>query len=256
MPAPSDETKDVADQLPQHLPALRRYARALTGDVTAADDLVQDCVERALSRAHLWRRPGNLRAWLFTIMHNLNANNRRRAAARPRLAAAQPATKIPRVGYLFSFTPASGRHYWEACRRGLRELGYLEERTIRLEPRWANERHEALPALVADLLRAHVDVIVTAATPASQAVIAQPAITAASTPRLAATWPASRASSASNSMRAETNSTADSRQDEAIRASGSGASLMRSKGRGRAFHQARAAAEIHAGRFSGGRSGR
>jgi putative ABC transport system substrate-binding protein len=91
------------------------------------------------------------------------------ATARPRPAAAQPATKIPRVGYLFSFTPASGRHYWEACRHGLRELGYVEERTIRLEPRWANERHEALPALVADLLRAHVDVIVTAATPASQA---------------------------------------------------------------------------------------
>ena len=84
-----DEADDVARELPQHLPALRRYARALTGDVTAADDLVQDCAERALSRAHLWRRPGNMRAWLFTLMHNLNANNRRRAASRPRLAAVQ-----------------------------------------------------------------------------------------------------------------------------------------------------------------------
>jgi RNA polymerase sigma-70 factor (ECF subfamily) len=81
------QANDVADQLPQHLPALRRYARALTGDTTAADDLVQDCAERALSRAHLWRSPGNMRAWLFTIMHNLNANNRRRIAIRPRLAA-------------------------------------------------------------------------------------------------------------------------------------------------------------------------
>lgn len=78
---------EVADLLPQHVPALRRYARALTGDAASADDLVQDCVERALTRAHLWRQPGNLRAWLFTIMHNLNANNRRRAAVRPRLAA-------------------------------------------------------------------------------------------------------------------------------------------------------------------------
>ena len=84
-----NDAADVARELPQHLPALRRYARALTGDVTAADDLVQDCAERALSRAHLWRRPGNMRAWLFTIMHNLNANNRRRAASRPRLAAVQ-----------------------------------------------------------------------------------------------------------------------------------------------------------------------
>lgn len=77
---------EVADLLPQHVPALRRYARALTGDSAAADDLVQDCVERALTRAHMWRQPGNLRAWLFTIMHNLNANEKRRLASRPRLA--------------------------------------------------------------------------------------------------------------------------------------------------------------------------
>jgi RNA polymerase sigma-70 factor (ECF subfamily) len=76
----------LPDLLPQHVPALRRYARALVGDVQMADDLVQDCLERALSRAHLWRRPGNLRAWLFTIMHNLHANDRRRAASRPRAA--------------------------------------------------------------------------------------------------------------------------------------------------------------------------
>lgn len=99
-----DEAGDVARDLPLHLPALRRYARVLTGDVTAADDLVQDCAERALSRAHLWRRPGNMRAWLFTIMHNLNANNRRRAASRPRLAAVQdvpepswPASQLERL---------------------------------------------------------------------------------------------------------------------------------------------------------------
>jgi RNA polymerase sigma-70 factor (ECF subfamily) len=76
----------LPDLLPQHVPALRRYARALVGDVQLADDLVQDCLERALSRAHLWRRPGNLRAWLFTIMHNLHANDRRRTASRPRAA--------------------------------------------------------------------------------------------------------------------------------------------------------------------------
>ncbi|MCW5746000.1 MAG: sigma-70 family RNA polymerase sigma factor [Alphaproteobacteria bacterium] len=95
---------EVSDLLPQHVPALRRYARALTGDGAAADDLVQDCVERALTRAHLWRQPGNLRAWLFTIMHNINANERRRAASRPRLATiddipepAQPASQIGKL---------------------------------------------------------------------------------------------------------------------------------------------------------------
>ncbi|HKU97450.1 MAG TPA: RNA polymerase sigma factor [Vineibacter sp.] len=76
---------DIARQLPLHVPALRRYARTLTGDTTAADDLVQDCAERALARAHLWQGWGSVRAWLFTIMHNLQANNRRRAACRPRL---------------------------------------------------------------------------------------------------------------------------------------------------------------------------
>ncbi|HKA39086.1 MAG TPA: RNA polymerase sigma factor [Burkholderiales bacterium] len=58
----------------QHVPRLRRYARALTGDRSAADDLVQDTLERALSRFHLWRQGSDLRAWLFTIMHNIYVN--------------------------------------------------------------------------------------------------------------------------------------------------------------------------------------
>ena len=61
----------------QQIPRLRRYARALTGDRSAADDLVQDTLERALSRYHLWRRGSDLRAWLFTIMHNIYVNQAR-----------------------------------------------------------------------------------------------------------------------------------------------------------------------------------
>ena len=61
----------------QHIPRLRRYARALTGDRNAADDLVQDTLERALSRFHLWRAGSDLRAWLFTIMHNVYVNQTR-----------------------------------------------------------------------------------------------------------------------------------------------------------------------------------
>ena len=68
----------------EQIPHLRRYAFALLGDAERADDLVQDCLERAWSRFHLFRRDGNLRAWLFTIMHNLNANAARRASRRPR----------------------------------------------------------------------------------------------------------------------------------------------------------------------------
>lgn len=53
------------------IPALRRYAYALLRDHDAADDLVQDTLERALSRWSLRRSDGDLRAWLFTIQRNL-----------------------------------------------------------------------------------------------------------------------------------------------------------------------------------------
>ncbi len=89
--------------------------------------------------------------------------------AAPLSLAAQQPQRVPRVGYLFSFTPAEGRHLWEACRQGLRELGYVEGQNIVLEPRWADGRHERLPELAADLVRLKVDVLVSAATPASQA---------------------------------------------------------------------------------------
>jgi len=68
---------DIEQSVEQHIPRLRRYARALTGDRAAADDLVQDTLERALSRFHLWRRGSDLRAWLFTIMHNIFVNQAR-----------------------------------------------------------------------------------------------------------------------------------------------------------------------------------
>ena len=65
--------------LVDHIPSLRRYARALTGDAWAADDLVQDTLERACSKWRLWSVGSDLRAWLFTIMHNVFAGQMRRA---------------------------------------------------------------------------------------------------------------------------------------------------------------------------------
>jgi RNA polymerase sigma-70 factor (ECF subfamily) len=62
-----------------HIPDLRRYARSLTGDAWAADDLVQDTLERACERWQLWSAGSDLRAWLFTLMHNLFVDGARRA---------------------------------------------------------------------------------------------------------------------------------------------------------------------------------
>lgn len=65
---------DEADQIVELIPRLRRYARALIGDRAAADDLVQDTLERAWTKLHLYRTGTNLRAWLFTVMHNVHVN--------------------------------------------------------------------------------------------------------------------------------------------------------------------------------------
>src|SRR5271170_5899185 len=61
------------------IPRLRRYARSLTREAVAADDLVQDCLARALGRLHLWQAGTDMRAWLFTILHNQYVNQVRRA---------------------------------------------------------------------------------------------------------------------------------------------------------------------------------
>lgn len=70
-----------ADRLVELIPRLRRYARALVGERAAADDLVQDTLERAWAKLHLYRRGTDLRAWLFTVMHNVHVNKVR--ATRP-----------------------------------------------------------------------------------------------------------------------------------------------------------------------------
>lgn len=72
---------DVIEPL---IPALRRYARALMQDREEADDLVQDCLERAIARWHQRRRDGSARAWMFTILHNLAMNRLRRDHRRGR----------------------------------------------------------------------------------------------------------------------------------------------------------------------------
>ena len=68
----------VSDQLLRHVGGLRRYAFALTGGQQEAEDLVQDTLLRAIAAADRFRRDGNLRAWLFSIMHNTFVSGVRR----------------------------------------------------------------------------------------------------------------------------------------------------------------------------------
>ena len=80
------------------IPNLRRYARALVGDRDGADDLVQDTLERAVRKFHLWK-PGDLRAWLFSIMHNVFVNQlkARKIAPSVEIDEAMIAAHIPTV---------------------------------------------------------------------------------------------------------------------------------------------------------------
>jgi RNA polymerase sigma-70 factor, ECF subfamily len=84
-PASLDEECDTAEAVLHRdiecvLPNLRRYARSLTHDAVDADDLVQECLARALAKLHLWKVGTDLRAWLFSILHNEYVSQIRRAA--------------------------------------------------------------------------------------------------------------------------------------------------------------------------------
>ena len=88
----------------EQIPRLRRYARALTGDPTRADDLVQDTLARAISRRQLWLREKGIRPWLFTIMHNLYVNEVDKRSRQPVLLDAASHAD----GILASEQPESG----------------------------------------------------------------------------------------------------------------------------------------------------
>jgi len=81
----------------REIPQLRRFAAMLTRDPAAVDDLVQDCLERALRKQHLWQRRGTLRSWLFRLLYRRYIDQQRSRRARRRLmveADAQAAGRI------------------------------------------------------------------------------------------------------------------------------------------------------------------
>jgi RNA polymerase sigma-70 factor, ECF subfamily len=86
---------DFGGLLEKEIPHLRRYARALTRDVSRADDLVQETLVRAIAKQHFWRWGSNLRAWLFTIMYHQNADLVRRSVREGRAAEIDDIVALP-----------------------------------------------------------------------------------------------------------------------------------------------------------------
>jgi RNA polymerase sigma-70 factor (ECF subfamily) len=96
---------DFLDEIEQAIPALRRYARSLTRDIDRADDLVQDCIERAIRKRSLWRPSGPLQAWLFRMLLNIYRNDLRRTRRRGDHTpldemTIEPSTPASQPGYL------------------------------------------------------------------------------------------------------------------------------------------------------------
>jgi RNA polymerase sigma-70 factor (ECF subfamily) len=69
---------DFRSRLTAEIPYLRRFARGMAGDAALADDLVQDCLERALAKEHLYDPARQLRTWLYAILRNIHVSGLRR----------------------------------------------------------------------------------------------------------------------------------------------------------------------------------
>lgn len=126
---------DFDQMITSHIPRLRRYARALVNKVDLADDLVQDCLERAWSRRHLWDENQELRPWLFTIMHNIYANAARRYHRTPTIVSINELddsqqqileSELPLRDFERSLALLSNDHREVLLLVGLEQLSYQE----------------------------------------------------------------------------------------------------------------------------------
>ncbi len=144
-----------SDQITDHIPALRKYARVLRRHQDQADDLTQDCIERALAKSCCYAVGTNLRAWLFTIMRNIFITQLRREAFQQRsklhygarsLATVEPRQDvvvelkecIARTSILSAFERRIVRHmcfddlsYEETARRIGKPIGTIKSRLSR-----------------------------------------------------------------------------------------------------------------------------
>ncbi len=77
-----DPMAEIAEQLHEHVTSLRRYALVLTRNAHDAEDLVQECLAKAIASAHTYLPGADLRVWLFRIMHNTHVSDLRKQRVR------------------------------------------------------------------------------------------------------------------------------------------------------------------------------
>ena len=97
LPKPDLDDQYLREEILALIPRLQRFARALTHDVVTADDLVQDCLARALEKIHMWEPGTDLRAWLFTILYRQHISHTRRDARRREGVELQESDEIGRA---------------------------------------------------------------------------------------------------------------------------------------------------------------
>ena len=124
---------EFARLVEHEIPRLRRYARALTRDASRADDLVQSALVRAVAKQHLWQPGTDLRAWLFTILHNQHVNDVRRGM--------REGTMIPVEDVASVLTVDSKRHGFVAITRSRSSAGASPRRAAASDPARRHGRH-------------------------------------------------------------------------------------------------------------------
>lgn len=103
----------------REIPHLRRYALALRSDPDAADDLVQDCLERALRKRHLWQRRGSMRSWLFRILYTVFLNTQKKQR--------RDQQAVPLDAIAFTLAASPSQDVYVECREMAKALSQLPE---------------------------------------------------------------------------------------------------------------------------------
>ena len=126
-------------ELTRLIPQLRRYAYALVNHKDTADDLVQDSLERALSRQNLWDPARAMKPWLMTLLHNIYANNARKYHRSPVLISINDTeeltdnsstTDLSLSDLQYSLDQLSDEHRQVVLLVGLEQMSYKETATI------------------------------------------------------------------------------------------------------------------------------